>query len=171
MATQLLSAAEAGPWSEDKVATSRAGHQPALALQFRRGPSGAANAARGRPCEQADNARAQNKTGNWGHLICRSEIPEIPPYYFLNTHALVSQSIVPLTKEIDAPLFALVPPKYRGKPAVFISHTWNSLLFGAESNGSARWTQFTTEEDEFVWIDFACYNQNRVDNSKISEDM
>jgi Ankyrin repeats (3 copies)/Ankyrin repeat len=172
VATELLSAAEAGPWSEDKVPPAERGVSLLWLCDFVGDLQAKANAARRQAMKQADNAREQNKMAKWDPLISEAEIPEIPPYYCLNTHALVSQSIVPLTKEIDAPLFALVPPKYRGKPAVFISHTWNSLLFGAERQRIGTLDTILDEEnDQFVWIDFACYNQNRVSDSDISADM
>jgi hypothetical protein len=172
VATELLSAAEAGPWSEAKVPPAERGISLIWICDFVGDLQAQANASRREALKQADNAREQNKRAKWDPDVPEVEIPEIPPYYCLNTHALVSQSIIPLTKEVDGPLFALVPPKYRGPPTLFISHTWNSLLFGAERQRIGTLDAILDEEkDQFVWIDFACYNQNHVSDSDISADM
>jgi hypothetical protein len=120
--------------------------------------------------EQGERARGHNEAGRWGrHDMPDMEIPEVPPSCFLNTHALVSQFIKPLTEDVRGPLFALVPPESRGRPTAFLSHTWSSLLIGPQRQRIGTLNALLKDKDEFVWIDFACYNQHVFDD--ISGDM
>jgi hypothetical protein len=80
---------------------------------------------------------------------------------------LVPNVIRPMTLARGAPLFALVPEQYRAEPDLFVSHAWNNplargagpfcTLYSLHSPLSASGPR------EFVWIDFACYNQHRVE--------
>jgi Ankyrin repeats (3 copies)/Ankyrin repeat len=172
MATELLSCAEAGPWREDKVAPGERGISLHWLCDFVQDKLATVNEPRWLAIEQGDRARAHNEAGRWGrHDLPDMEVPEVPPLYFLNTHAIVSQVIIPLTREIGGPLFALVPPEHRGPPTTFISHTWNSLLIGPSRQRIGTLDAVYREKDEFVWIDFACYTQPPVDNTDISADM
>jgi hypothetical protein len=94
-------------------------------------------------------------------------------YRFLNTHGLVSQVVKPLTQAIRAPIFALVPEKFRGVPASFVSHPWNSLLRGPERQRigtvDALCDAAGEHDDIHVWIDFICYNQHAL--GSIANDM
>jgi hypothetical protein len=126
---RILSAAEAGPWHEDKVPPGDRGISLHWLCDFVADKLAKLNEPRRLAIERRDRARDHNKAGQWGrHDMPDMEIPEVPPNYLLNTHGLVSQFVVRLTEEIGGPLFALVPPEHRGPPTAFISHTWNSLL-------------------------------------------
>ena len=89
---------------------------------------------------------------------------------------LVGQHIVPLTAAIHAPLYARVPPSDRGKPGVFLSHAWaNDVLSPVPQWGGETVNAFDSQiagiKEEFVWIDFVCYNQHTVANDSIAFDM
>ena len=95
----------------------------------------------------------------------------------LTIHELVGQHIVPLTAAIHAPLYARVPPSDRGKPGVFLSHAWaNHVLSPVPQWGGGTLNAFDSQgiagiKEEFVWIDFVCYNQHTVANDSIAFDM
>jgi hypothetical protein len=172
VAFRILSSAEAGPWREENVPHSDRGVSLQWLFAFVAQLQASVDEPRRLAVEQGDRARAHNKAGQWGrHDMPDMEIPEVPPNYFLNTHGLVSQFIAPLTQEIRGPLFALVPPEHRGRPTAFISHTWNSLLVGPQRQRIGTLDAVSEEKDEFVWIDFACYNQHTVEHKGISADM
>lgn len=94
-------------------------------------------------------------------------------FQFLNAHGLVAEIIKPLTAQLRSPLYALVPEAFRGPPATFVSHTWSSLLIGPERQKigtlNALESQRSATRDEFIWIDFVCYNQHVF--KSISSDM
>lgn len=98
-------------------------------------------------------------------------------FYETTIHELVALYIVPLTKTIRAPLYALVPPSDRGKPEVFLSHAWaNSVLSQSEMFLDGTLDAFDREgiagiKEEFVWIDFACFNQHMLAPDTIAFDM
>ena len=170
--SEILSAAEAGPWREEDVPPSERGVSLHWLARFVADRWASVNEPRRLAIEKGERARAHNKAGRWGrHDMPDMEIPEVPPYYFLNTHGLKSEFILPLTQDIRAPLFALVPPEHRGRPTAFISHTWNSLLIGPQQQRIGTLDAVYEDKDEFVWIDFACYNQHTVENRNISADM
>jgi hypothetical protein len=172
VAFRILSAAEAEPWCEEKVPPSDRGVSLHWLFALVANLQASVNEPRRLAIEQGDHARAHNEAGRWGrHDMPDMEIPEVPPNYFLNTHVLVSQFITPLTQDIRGPLFGLVPPEHRGRPTAFISHTWNSLLVGPQQQRIGTLDAVIEEKDEFVWIDFACYNQHAVEPKNISADM
>ena len=169
---KILSASEAGPWREEDVPPSERGVSLHWLTAFVLDLWESVNEPRRLAVEKGNEARAHNEAGRWGrHDMPDLEIPKIPPYYFLNTHGLKSEFVLPLTKDIRAPLFALVPPEHRGRPTAFISHTWNSLLIGPQRQRIGTLNAVLEENDQFVWIDFACYNQHTVEHRDISNDM
>jgi hypothetical protein len=90
--------------------------------------------------------------------------PERPLYSEMNltTRQLVRQLIIPLTAEIESPLYARVPLEQRGAPSLFISHTWDSFAVRA-GHGSLDMV-LDHNRNSFVWIDMVCYNQHRVES-------
>ena len=169
---KILSCSEAGPWREEDVPPSERGVSLHWLAAFLLDIWESVNEPRRLAAEKGDEARAHNEAGRWGrHDMPDMEIPKVPPYYFLNTHGLKSEFVLPLTQAIRAPLFALVPPEHRGRPTAFISHTWNSLLIGPERQRIGTLNAVLEEKDQFVWIDFACYNQHTVEHRDISADM
>ena len=172
MVFRILSSAEAKSWREEDIPLAERGVSLHWLIAFITQIYAIANEQRRLAIEQGDRARAHNDAGRWGrHEMPDMEIPEIPQSYFLNTHALVSQFVVPLTQEIQGPLYALAPPEHRGRPTSFISHTWNSLLIGPQRQRIGTLDAIAADRDEFVWVDFACYNQHVVEHKNISEDM
>jgi hypothetical protein len=97
--------------------------------------------------------------------------PDQPNYPedLVTTRQLVSEFIVPLTRSIRAPLYARVPNNHRGRPTVFISHTWSSHAVAA-AHGSLD-IVLDHYRDAFIWIDFVCYNQHSVKDESIAADM
>jgi len=97
--------------------------------------------------------------------------PDQPVYpeELLTTRQLVAELIVPMTSAIRAPLYARVPTEHRGRPSVFISHTWSSYAVAA-AHGSLD-IVLDHHRDSFVWIDMACYNQQSVVDASIAADM
>jgi hypothetical protein len=90
--------------------------------------------------------------------------PEPVPYpsSIDSTRYLVDKFIIPLTSNIEAPLFARVPLEYRGKPTLFISHTWDSCPQGGQDCTLDAVSGTRNEKVAYVWIDIACYNQHRI---------
>jgi hypothetical protein len=169
---KILSSSEAGPWREEDVPSSERGVSLHWLTAFVLDRWESVNEPRRLAVEKVNEARAHNEAGRWGrHDMPDMEIPKVPPYYFLNTHGLKSEFVLPLTKDIRAPLFALVPPEHRGRPTAFISHTWNSLLIGPQRQKIGTLSAVLEEKDQFVWIDFVCYNQHTVEHRDISDDM
>lgn len=93
----------------------------------------------------------------------------VHPEERLTTRYFIGQFVVPMTRELLAPLYARVPHEHRGKPSVFVSHTWDSYPL-AGAHGSLDMV-LDHSPDEFVWIDFACYNQHLVSDASIAPDM
>jgi len=98
-------------------------------------------------------------------------IPSInpPPYSEENirTRELVHQFVIPLTAELRKPLYVRIPKTARGTPTLFVSHTWNSA---AVAGGHASLDLILdAHRDDYVWIDFGCYNQHEVES--IATDM
>lgn len=98
-------------------------------------------------------------------LTDRFTKPPPPPYPEgdLTVRDFVSSVVIPVTRGIKAPLYAKIPPEYRGEPSMFISHTWDSNMFGQFGFIGAM-TGTGHPDPGFVWIDFACYNQHRVES-------
>jgi hypothetical protein len=170
MGFRILSPSEAGSWREENMPLAQRGVSLHWLYEFVSLLQGSINEPRWVAIEQGKRAREHNEARRRGrHDMPDMETPELPPNHFLNTHALVSRFIAPSTTTLRAPLFALVPPENRGSPTAFISHTWNSLLIGPERQRIGTLDAVFGEEDEFVWIDFACYNQHVYED--ISGDM
>jgi hypothetical protein len=104
--------------------------------------------------------------GPWG---LADPIPPRYPFETMSTNWIVSEFIKPLTQDAQAPLYARVPPEYRGKPTVFVSHTWASTYF-AGGHGSLD-IAYERHRDQFVWIDIGCYNQHLFMQGDIAADM
>jgi hypothetical protein len=116
-----------------------------------RSVSAEVNAPRYQAIREAEYAESHNKAGLWGrHDQPDLPIPEIPPYYFLNTHGLVNRVIKPLTASIKAPLYAVVPEQFRGRPTTFVSHTWSSLLMGPDRQRIGTLDALERSDAEFV---------------------
>jgi hypothetical protein len=89
--------------------------------------------------------------------------PSVPAF-------LVPHVIKPLTRELQAPLYVLVPPDQRGRPDVFISHTWSNPLIGfAASSLYAIGALGKHPAPTHVWLDVVCYNQHKAE--AIADDM
>jgi formylglycine-generating enzyme required for sulfatase activity len=134
------------------------------------------NAPRDEAIKQAQYAAQHNEAGRWGrHDRPDLPIPDIPPYQFLDTHGFVAAIVKPLTERNRAPFYALVPEQFRGRPTAFVSHTWSSFLIGPPRQriGSLdALNSFGADAgDEFIWIDFVCYNQHAVKDEAIAQDM
>jgi len=83
---------------------------------------------------------------------------------------LVPHVIKPLTRELEAPLYVLVPPDQRGRPDVFISHTWSNPLIGyAGSSLYAIGALGKHPVPTHVWLDVVCFNQHKPE--AIADDM
>jgi Ankyrin repeats (3 copies) len=83
------------------------------------------------------------------------------------TADFVEQIVKPLTRDIKAPLYALVPAGHRGDPDIFLSHVWANLLSaGAYSTlGSVgEMLAWGRDVDPVIWIDVVCYNQHLFEN-------
>ncbi len=117
-----------------------------------------------------------------GNLPTPDEYKEVlygpePTFYDATIHDLVAEHIVPLTQTIRAPLYARVPPSDRGKPEVFLSHAWaNSVLSPAPQWRGGTLDAFDSEgivgiKENFVWIDFVCYNQHTIAAETIAFDL
>jgi hypothetical protein len=90
----------------------------------------------------------------------------------LTGELVVEHVVKPLTAGSRAPFFARVPAAHRSRPAAFVSHAWTNPLIG----GTAFTTLYAMAHAyrsagpaPFVWVDFACYNQHRVE--AIADDM
>jgi hypothetical protein len=89
--------------------------------------------------------------------------PSVPAF-------LVPHVIKPLTRELQAPLYVLVPPDQRGRPDVFISHAWSNPLIGfAASSLYAIGAMGKHPVPTHVWLDVVCYNQHKPE--AIADDM
>jgi hypothetical protein len=86
-------------------------------------------------------------------------VPLPPDRILYTTRELVTTHIIPLTKMSRAPLYALAPDDERGPPEIFISHSWDAYTY---AYGSILGTldAFDSADEEFIWIDIACYNQH-----------
>ncbi len=148
-------------WSDADVPMELRGVSRQWVIEFVRSVAAQVNGPRNQAIQDAEYAVNHNKAGLWGmHDQPDLPIPEIPPYYFLTTHGLVNRVIKPLTASIKAPLYALVPDEFRGRPTTFISHTWSSLLLGPDEQRIGTLDALEECDAEFIWIDFVCYNQH-----------
>jgi hypothetical protein len=127
-----------------------------------------------------DRAVAQQKAslyGPWDNIPWVAAIhPEEPKLLELTTHALVAEHVIPLTQSLKAPLYARVPPSHRGKPTVFLSHAWDAVILSLPARGRLGTLDgfgpgVAGVTEEFVWIDFVCYNQHKLMEEAIAFDM
>jgi len=92
------------------------------------------------------------------------------------TTNFVQDIILNVTRSSRCPLYARIPPEYRGSPSWFISHTWSSYLFRGGIHGSLDILKTNSKYNKQdiagnVWIDFACYNQHLIKDDNIAADM
>jgi hypothetical protein len=157
----LKDRAAARGWRDDAVPLEKRGVSRDWVCGFVRALQHDINVERIAAIERAEQAEDHNKAGRYGlHSGPDLPMPEIPPFYFLDCHGLVNRIIKPLTDPLKAPLYALVPDEYRGPPTTFVSHTWSSLLSGPDRQRIGMLDALDHCEDEFVWLDFVCYNQH-----------
>lgn len=170
----LNDAAKVGPWSDDSLQLEHRGVSRKWLGGFIERLQQEINAARDEAIKQAEYAKNHNEAGFWGrHDRPDLPIPPIPPYQFIDTRGLVEAIVKPLTESIRAPFYALVPEQFRGRPTDFVSHTWSSLLVGPPRQriGSLDALNSMGDADEFIWIDFICYNQHITSSKDIAPDM
>jgi hypothetical protein len=111
---------------------------------------------------------ARKRFIHWDHPL-----PETPPFEKTNfkgdtnIRKLVHDFVVPLTAQLRVPLYARVPPKYRGKPMSFVSHVWDIVPMG--KYGTLGTLTSGEKLPGPVWIDFVCYNQHSV--TSVAKDM
>jgi hypothetical protein len=121
---------------------------------------------------------------NFSDLIREPIEPKIPRDEDITPEFIVPNFIKPLTIKSKSPLYARVPSEFRGKPDVFVSHSWNQILpitinlivsyrmYGMVDprynegplHGKPRYG-----ENPYLWIDVISYNQHKVES--IADDM
>ena len=157
-------------WSEDDVPLGQRGVRFGWLYDFLGGTWENVNAYVGRIWDQFRSQQNASMYGPWD--VPWPDHPEYPEDLAENlrtTRQLVSNLIVPVTNSILAPLYARVPPAHRGRPSIFLSHTWDSNAF-AGGHGSLD-IVLDHNRDSFVWVDIASYNQNSVKSETIAADM
>ena len=98
--------------------------------------------------------------------------PEFPRDQAITPVFLVPNVILPLTRKLKSPLYARIPLEHRGKPNLFVSHTWSQGLIG---NAFCTLGPITSsfhkhyDGDPYIWIDIVSYNQHLFEN--IAADM
>jgi hypothetical protein len=98
--------------------------------------------------------------------------PEFPRDQAITPAFLVPNVILPLTGKLNCPLYARIPLEHRGKPNLFVSHTWSQGLIG---NAFCTLGPITSSfhkhygGDPYIWIDIVSYNQHLFEN--IAADM
>lgn len=128
-----------------------------------------------------ERALAQQKAsmlGPWDNIPWVEAVhPKEPQLLELTTQTLVDDYIKPLTESLAAPLYARVPASERGKPTVFLSHAWSSLVLSLSGTGrrgtldAFSLSGIAGVKEEFAWIDFVCYNQHELADENIVFDM
>jgi hypothetical protein len=165
-ATDLLADADVSVWDEESIAVEKRGVSLSWLTRFVDAVHSYVNRGVQVPPQFVSSKKITLDQGSSKPVNARA-------FRFLNTHGLVSQVVKPLTQTKRAPLFALVPEKFRGRPNGFVSHTWNALLRGPERQQigtiDALANAASSDKDTYVWIDFVCYNQHAV--GSISNDM
>jgi hypothetical protein len=156
-------------WSEADVPLEYRGVNRLWLIAYLRNLLDEINAPRLKAIEEAEAAKDNNSAG-WLYGAPHQPVPDIPPYSFLNTHGLV-RLIKRMTAPIRAPVYALLPEAVRGRPTTFVSHTWNSLLFGPDQQRIGTLDALEASDAEFVWIDFVSYNQHIFEPKTIPIDM
>jgi len=98
--------------------------------------------------------------------------PEPPPPYSetnLLSREFVELFVKPLTFELKVALYIRIPEEARGAPTLFVSHTWDSMIV---SGGHASLDVLLNEHnDDYIWVDFCCYNQHTIKPKSIATDM
>jgi hypothetical protein len=169
-AEEYLLPIEASAWHEDDVPLDQRGVRFSWLYDFVAKVWTKLDAFTAREWAQHRSTEKAAMYGPWD--IPWPEQPAYPEDLVENlrtTRQLVSNLIVPLTRPLNAPLYARVPPEHRGRPSVFISHTWSSSAVAA-AHGSLD-IVLDHHRDAFVWIDIACYNQHSVKDESIAADM
>lgn len=156
-------------WSEGDVPLEKRGVSVDWLMTFIRGIQDESQIPRARALSEAERAYHHNRAADWGmHDQPYLPTPDIPEYSLMNVHCFVEHFVKPLTQEIKAPLYALIPDEYLGPPDIFISHTWNALLLGPENQPigtmDALTKGFANPQTTYAWIDFICYNQHRFES-------
>lgn len=165
---------DARGWSEGDVPLQRRGVSLEWLITFVNNLQAESQEPRERAFREAEKANQHNRAGDYGlHDQPWMPVPNIPAPSLMNVHCFVEQFVKPLTQDIKAPLYARLPSQYIGKPDIFISHTWNALLVGPEQQRLGTVDALTegvhNPKATYVWIDFVCYNQHRVES--IAPDM
>ncbi|MBG0786612.1 MAG: hypothetical protein H0S79_16060, partial [Anaerolineaceae bacterium] len=131
-----------------------------------------------RKIQQYEQYENQKKAANWFSHVPEPEYqpyPKEPELFEITTRQFVSDYVIPQTEAIKAPLYARVPQSKRGKPSTFISHVWDAKIrsvvqiSGVQKPNSPG--TLDTISGKFIWIDFVCYNQHKLNNDKIAIDM
>ena len=78
----------------------------------------------------------------------------------LTSNVFVRDHVIPWTADIEAPLFALVPDEYTGKPTQFLSYTWNSGYF--DSGYGVIYAIEKHLKSHYIWMDVMCHNQHAI---------
>lgn len=124
--------------------------------------------------ERAEAQRKAHLLGVWDNIPWPEPVTIVPlSSYELTTQEFVDRHVVPLTHSLRAPLYARIPHSERGEPTCFLSHAWshNVLAFNASGDGTLDAFGTGVSTHEFVWIDFACYNQHTLTPDTIAFDM
>lgn len=129
-----------------------------------------------RAADLAENQRRASMYGPWDNIPWPDDVHVDPMVWFeLTTREFVEQYVVPATASIRAPLYALVPLPFRGRPRYFLSHAWANLISAADNvfrvTGTTESFSNLLQGDECVWIDIVCYNQHAVVDDRIAFDM
>ncbi len=156
-------------WSDGDVPLEQRGIQAEWLVHFVWSIVGASR----RAMDEYRRARQQEDFAlRWGIDVPSSSKPS-PPFKTddYTTRQLVSEYIVPLTRSLRAPLYALVPHEARGAPTRFISHAWDNPVFqGRLGKGTLEiLKEDSSLHNEYVWIDIACYNQHTFE--EVASDM
>ncbi len=84
-------------------------------------------------------------------------------YSTKTTADFIREFVIPNTAGECIPLFARIPAEYRGKPRRFISHAWNDRFYSEFGTGLIAILEYRMDPEEYVWVDFACHNQHRIE--------
>ena len=150
-------------WAEDNVPLCKRGVKLAWLYQF---------------VEQVDKHledewiqyEYQAKAATYFDYVPEPDRPQFPRYQILNPLFLVPNLIKPLTIKLKSPLYARVPVDQRGKPDVFISHTWSQALI---TNNPFSTLHIISEpmqmnkkftDDSYIWMDLVAYNQHSIES-------
>lgn len=128
--------------------------------------------------QQYEQYENQKKAANWFSHVPEPEYqpyPTEPKLFEITTRQFVSDYVIPQTESIKAPLYARVPQSKRGKPSTFISHVWDAKIRSVRPTTGWQKSDGTgtldTVSGKFIWIDFVCYNQHKLNDNKIAIDM